>query len=84
MKTVVVISSKNCKSCIKTKQFLNDNKIKYIEYDTTDDRAMKVFSSVVHSLPTVIIFEKTKTSANLVKYWGGYSETKLEQIIKGE
>ena len=78
---VIIITSPDCPSCIKTKAFLNTNKIKFIEYKNTNDKAMQVFGNVVHSFPTVIVYKETGNGkANIIKYWGGYSKTKLDDL----
>ena len=78
---VIIITSANCSACEKTKTHLNTNKIKFLEYKNSNDKAMQVFSNVIHSFPTVIVYEETGNGkANIIKYWAGHSQCKLDKL----
>ena len=78
---VIIITSANCSACVKTKAFLKTNNVKFLEYENTNDKAMQVFGNIVHSFPTVIVYEETGNGkANIIKYWGGHSQCKLDKL----
>lgn len=60
-KTVIIYSTPTCSYCIQAKEYFNDNKIKYKEYDVSENekaRTEMVTKSGQMGVPVIIIGKK--------------------------
>ena len=74
---IKVWTNENCVQCERTKKFLNDNNIEYVEISLVDnmENAKRFVEMGFRSAPIV------ETDSDI---WSGFQLDKLKELVKGE
>lgn len=78
-KEVILYGNKNCRFCVKTKEWLEKNKINFLYKDVSLKENNKEFNKYnVVGIPLVVLVKKDTNDKKLIN---GYSPEKLEKEL---